>query len=235
MNINMQRRSFFKSALITTGSLLVGGTAIYRYLTNNEMADTPLPPTIEKIHQGNKRNVLVVMSAGTRLGNTDRLTDAYIKGLVEGGHSVTKVYLGSMRIEGCRGCGVCQRNAHRCVVQDGMQELYPLFAQCDTVVMASPLYFWTITSRLKAFIERLYAISVDDKYPSKDTVLLMTAGDDKEATFDQALSYFHIISGVLGGNEVGVYCAGGCTGCEKTARQIDKEHLDNAYKMGLEL
>lgn len=231
----MQRRSFFKSALITTGSLLVGGAAVYRYLTNNQPADTPLPPAIEKVHQGNKRNVLVVMSAGTRLGNTDRLTDAYIKGLVEGGHSVTKVYLGSMRIEGCRGCGACQRNAHRCVVQDGMQELYPLFAQCDTVVMASPLYFWTITSRLKAFIERLYAISVGDKYPKKDAVLLMTAGDDKEATFDQPKRYFRLLNQALGWNEVGLYCAGGCTGCEKTARQIEKEHLDNAYKMGLEI
>ena len=49
------------------------------------------------------KKVLVIMSAGTKLGNTDRLTDAYIKGLVERGHSVTKVYLGSMRIEGCRG------------------------------------------------------------------------------------------------------------------------------------
>ena len=98
----MQRRSFFKSALITTGSLLLGGTALYRFPTNNEPADIPLPPVIEKIHQGNNRNVLVIMSAGTRLSNTDRLTDAYIKGLVEGGHSVTTVYLGSMRIEGCR-------------------------------------------------------------------------------------------------------------------------------------
>lgn len=66
------------------------------------------------------------MSAGTKLGNTDRLTDAYIKGLVERGHSVTKVYLGSMRIEGCRGCGVCQRLAHQCAVRDGMQDIYPL-------------------------------------------------------------------------------------------------------------
>ena len=81
------------------------------------------------------------MSAGTKRGNTDRLTDAYIKGLVERGHSVTKVYLGSMRIEGCRGCGVCQRLAHQCTVRDDMQDIYPLFAECDTVVMASPLYF----------------------------------------------------------------------------------------------
>lgn len=231
----MQRRSFFKSALITTGSLLVGGAAVYRFLTNNEPADAPLPPTIEKVHQGNKRNVLVIMSAGTRHGNTDRLTDAYIKGLVERGHSVTKVYLGSMRLEGCRGCGVCQRLVHKCAVQDGMQEIYPLFAECDTMVMASPLYFWTITSRLKAFIERLYAISADDKYPQKDTVLLMTAGDNTETTFEQPKRYFQVLNQALGWNEVGVYCAGGCTGCEKSARQIDPEHLDNVYKMGLEL
>ncbi|MDD3037800.1 flavodoxin family protein [Bacteroides sp.] len=232
----MERRNFFKNTLITTGSLLLGGAVIHRFLNDKEQVDSSLPPVVEKIHQGDGRNVLVLMSAGTRLGNTDRLTDAYIKGLVERGHSVTKVYLGSMRIEGCRGCGACQRNArHQCVVQDGMQKLYPLFEECDTVVMASPLYFWTITSRLKAFIERLYAISINDQYPSKNTVLLMTAGDDKETTFEEPLRYFRIISRVLGDNEKGTYCVGGCTGCEKLARQIDKKHLDNAYEMGMEL
>lgn len=179
--------------------------------------------------------MLVLMSAGTRQGNTDRLTDAYIRGLSEKGHTVTKVYLGSMRMAGCRGCGACQRNGNRCAVQDGMQQLYPLFAACDTLVMASPLYFWTITTRLKSFVERLYAISVEDKYPEKETVLLMTAGDNGEHTFDQALGYFHIINGVLGGKEAGTYLAGGCTGCENIARQIAPEHLEKAYQMGLEL
>lgn len=231
----MERRNFLKNTLITTGGVLLGGATIHRFLSDKESAEDPFPPLIEKIHQGNKKNVLVLMSAGTRFGNTDRLTDAYIKGLVEKSHSVTKVYLGSMRIEGCRGCGLCQRHAHKCAIQDDMQDLYPLFAECDTVVMASPLYFWTITSKLKAFIERLYAISTDDKYPSKDTVLLMTAGDDNDTTFEQPIRYFRLISQVLGGNEKGVYCAGGCTGCEELARQIDMKHLDNAYKMGLEL
>ena len=80
-----------------------------------------------------------------------------------------------------------------------MQDIYPLFAECDTVVMASPLYFWTITSQLKAFIDRLYAISADDKYPQKDTVLLMTAGDDNENTFDQPKQYFRLLSQALVG------------------------------------
>lgn len=211
------------------------GMVIHRFVKYKQPIDSPLPPVIEKINNGKGKNVLVLMSAGTRHGNTDRLTDAYIKGLVERGHTVTKVYLGSMRIEGCRGCGACQRLAHKCAVKDGMQELYPLLAECDTLVMASPLYFWTITARLKSFIERLYAISVEDKYPSKDTVLLMTAGDDKENTFEHPLRYFRLISQVLGGNEKGVYFAGDCKGCEKPAREIKTEHLENAYKLGLEL
>ena len=231
----MDRKSFLKNSLVATGSLLLGGAAIYRFLNDKEPAENPLPRTIEKIHQGDMKKILVIMSAGTKLGNTDRLTDAYIKGLVERGHSVTKVYLGNMRIEGCRGCGVCQRLARQCAVRDGMQDIYPLFAECDTVVMASPLYFWTITAQLKSFIDRLYAISVDDKYPQKDSVLLMTAGDDNDTTFEQPKRYFRLLNQALGWNEVGIYCAGGCTGCEKLARQIDKEHLENAYKLGLEL
>ena len=98
----MDRKSFLKNSLVATGSLLLGGAAIYRFLNDKEPAENPLPRTIEKIHQGDMKKILVIMSAGTKLGNTDRLTDAYIKGLVERGHSVTKVYLGSMRIEGCR-------------------------------------------------------------------------------------------------------------------------------------
>lgn len=231
----MERRMFLKNSLLAAGGLLLGGTTIVRLLKEEEPAEHPFPAYVEEVHRGDGKNVLLLMAAGTRRGNTDRLSDAFIRGLADGGHTVTKVGMGSMRLDGCRGCGACQRNANRCVVQDGMQELYPLFAACDMLVMASPLYFWTIASRLKAFIERLYAISVEDKYPVKDTVLLMTAGDDDATTFDHALEYFHVISSVLGGREAGVYCAGGCTGCESTERRIDPKHLDNAYKMGLEL
>ena len=231
----MERRNFIKGALMATGGLFLGGSAIHRLMDDKEDVNSSLPSTIEKIHQGAGKNVFILMSAGTRKGNTDRLTDAYIKGVVERGHTVTKVYLGSMRVEGCWGCGACQRQGHGCVVQDGMQDIYPLFEKCDVVVMASPLYFWTITARLKAFIERLYAISVEDKYPVKGTVLLMTSGDDRADTFKQPLQYFQVISDVLGKQPLGYYCAGGCTGCEDIGRYIDERHLDRVYKMGLEL
>ncbi|WP_029902666.1 flavodoxin family protein [Prevotella sp. 10(H)] len=233
----MQRRSFLKGTFITAGSLLVGGAAVYRYLTGQEQPEeSKYPQAIEKMtKEGSKKNVLVLMSSATRKGNTDNLADAYIKGVSEKGYSVTKVYLGSMQLEGCHGCGACQHNNHRCVLKDGMQDIYPLFAECDTLVMASPMHFWTISSRLKAFIERLYAISTEDKYPEKEMVLLMTSGDNKETTFDQPVRYFHILSEIFGNKEKGMYLAGDCKGCEEETRNIDGKHLDNAYKLGLEL
>lgn len=228
----MERRSFIKNGLIATGGALLGSAGIYRLLNTENEKDDYMPAKIENVSEGNGKRILVLMSAGTRKGNTDCLTDSYIKGMAEKGHSITKVYLGSMQLAGCRGCGACQRNGNRCVVQDDMQQLYPLFNKSDVIVMASPIYFWTITAKLKSFVERLYAISVHDRYPVKETALLMTAGDDGETTFDQAKSYWNVISGVLGNKSVATYFAGGCKGCEADSRYISAEHLNNAYNLG---
>ena len=133
----MERRKFIRNSFWTLGGLMIGWAGIFRFLHNKEPKEYPLPPIIETIHQGKGKTILVLMSAGTRHGNTDRLTDSFIQGLVEKDHTVTKVYLGSMKMAGCRGCGACQRNGNRCVVQDDMQKIYPLFAACDTLVMAS--------------------------------------------------------------------------------------------------
>lgn len=68
----MERRNFIKNTLIAAGSTLLGGVVLYRFLNKKESAESPLPPTIEKVSRGNSKNVLVLMSAGTRQGNTDR-------------------------------------------------------------------------------------------------------------------------------------------------------------------
>lgn len=233
----MERREFIKKSMVAAGGVVVGSSVVGRLIVSNTSKDTavPLPRHIETIHQGKGKNVLVLMGSGTRLGNTDRLTDAFIKGLTRNDHTITKVYLGEMKLKGCRGCGACQRHKKGCVMRDEMQDIYPLFDKCDIVVFASPLYFWTITSCIKAFIERLYAISREDQYPTKGTILLMTAGDDNKDTFRQPLQYYRIISGVLGDKDLGHYCAGGCTGCEKVARRIAPKHLDNAFLLGVSI
>ncbi len=144
------------------------------------------------------KNVLVVMGGGRPKGNTAQLVDAFVKGAEEAGHLVEKVSLLKTEVKGCLGCNAC-RHGKPCVQKDGFNELVPKIKGADLVVFASPLYFWTISSKLKAFIERFYCIAEEDaeppygryeRYPVKDSALLMTSADEFFWTFEKAVSYY---------------------------------------------
>ena len=178
------------------------------------------------------RNILVAVGSGIAGANTDMLADAFIEGARSAGHTVNKIFLGG-EIHGCRGCGACQLG-NGCVIDDDMQPAYPLFDECDLMVLASPLYFWTLSGQIKVFFDRLYAKSTEDIYPKKDTFLLMTAGDDTEHTFDHAMDYYRFITSALGWNDIGSYTAGGCKG-GPGKHQISEKHLQAAYEAGRNL
>ena len=179
------------------------------------------------------KNILIIIGCGNKLGNSHLLADSFMKGAIEAGHHVNKINL-HQNIQGCLGCGACQTNGNHCVIQDSMSEIYPLFMQADVVVLASPLYFWSISSRLKCFIDRLYAISKEDQYPFKETILLMSAGDDHFYTFHQAVSFYRFYTQALGWEDKGMVLAGGC---EKKEHQpyVKQDDLDKAYLLGRSL
>ncbi len=177
------------------------------------------------------RKILVAVGSGIKGGNTDKLADAFIKGASEKGHQVHKVFLGDTDLHGCRGCAACQKNGNKCMIKDIMQEIYPLVEECDTIVMASPLYFWTLSSQIKAFWDRLYALSVDNRYPYKESVLLMTADDDSAWTFEKPENYYRFITNAIGWKNLGSYLAGGCHGAAEK-RYIEEKHLQGAYEFG---
>ena len=111
-----------------------------------------------------------------------------------------------------------------------------------SIVFASPLYFWTISSKLKAFIERFYCIAEYDenpplgryeKYPVKDCALLMTAADNLFWTFEQAVSYYHFaIINYIGCHDKGKLIAGGCGDTNGHPMIAQTEHLDADYQFG---
>lgn len=187
------------------------------------------------------KNILVVVGSGQKKGNTNQLADAFIEGATAGGHTVTKVFLGDKVINGCNGCEAC-RTIKKCVQKDDMEAVYPLLQTADTIILASPLYFWTISARLKAFLERFYAIAKTDTQPpkgryedygNKDCALLMTAADDLFWTFEQAASYYQFTCvNYLGWNDKGMLLAGGCGGSQTKKKIAETEHLANAFAFG---
>lgn len=187
------------------------------------------------------KEILVIVGGGRRNGNTAQLVRAFTQGAEAAGHHVETVSLLQTEVKGCIGCNAC-RHGHSCVQQDGFRDLIPKIEKADLLVFASPLYYWTISSRLKAFIERFYCIAEADpapplgryeKYPEKDCALLMTSADDLFWTFEQAISYYRFtLVRYMGFRDRGMVLAGGC-GSTDGAPQIGKTpYLQRAFAFG---
>lgn len=187
------------------------------------------------------KKILIIQGGGRPNGNTDQLVKAFAKGAVDAGHEVEIISLIKNEVNGCLGCNAC-RYGKPCVQKDSFNEIVPKLKMADLLVFASPLYFWTVSSRIKAFIERFYCIAEEDtepplgryeRYPEKDCALLMTAADNFFWTFEQAVSYYKFtLINYIGFHDMGMLLAGGC-GDTNGKPQIDKtEHLTAAYQFG---
>lgn len=187
------------------------------------------------------KNILVIQGGGRANGNTAQLVSSFAKGVEDAGHKVEIISLMKSEVKGCLGCNAC-RYGKPCIQKDSFNDIVPKIENADMVVFTTPLYFWTISSRLKAFIERFYCIAQEDpepplgryeKYPVKDCALLVTAADDFFWTFEQVTSYYKFaIVNYIGFHDKGMLLAGGC-GDTNGRPQIDKtNYLAEAYEFG---
>ena len=187
------------------------------------------------------KNILIVVGGGRPNGNTAQLVRSFVKGAEDAGHKVEMLSLLKAEIRGCIGCNAC-RYGKPCIQKDAFNDAIPKIKAADLIVFASPLYFWTISSRLKAFIERFYCIAEEDgnpplgryeKYPVKDCALLVTAADHFFWTFEQVVSYYQFaLVNYIGFQDKGTLLAGGC-GDTNGRPQIDQtDYLDKAYEFG---
>lgn len=187
------------------------------------------------------KNILIVLGGGRPNGNTAQLAESFAKGAKEAGHSVETVSLCKTEVKGCLGCNAC-RYEKPCIQKDGFHELVPKIKAADLIVFASPLYFWTLSARTKAFIERFYCLAQEDpnpplgryeKYPVKDCALLMTSADDFFWTFEQAASYYQFaLVNYIGFHDRGMLLAGGCGDTNGRPRIAQTGHLERAYRFG---
>ena len=100
---------------------------------------------------------LVILGSPRKGGNTEILSGQVTAGLEAGGAAVEILHLAEYAISPCIACGGCEKTG-RCVVQDGMQELYPRIDAAERLILVSPIYFYGLTAQLKAFIDRCQAL-----------------------------------------------------------------------------
>ena len=97
--------------------------------------------------------VLAISSSPRKGGNSDVLCDQFLKGAGEAGHETEKVRLAEMNLAPCIGCYQCGK-AQKCIHEDGMEELLQNLIGADVIVLATPVYFYSMSAQMKIFIDR---------------------------------------------------------------------------------
>lgn len=102
------------------------------------------------------KNVLVVHASPRLKGNSHLLAEEFMRGASEAGCEVKRISVGRAKIGGCLACEYCFKNEGACCQQDDMQEFYPLLHWADTVVFATPMYYYNFPAQLRAFQDRMF-------------------------------------------------------------------------------
>jgi len=108
----------------------------------------------------------LVLKASPRTdGNTATLADRVIAGLkAEGQTDVVEFSLHDLALRPCQACNACLRPPYAgCVVDDGYQEVYPVFRDADVIVLATPIYWWHLCAQAKTFVDRWHSVLTFDR------------------------------------------------------------------------
>ncbi len=172
-------------------------------------------------------NILILSGSPRKNGNSDILCDEFAKGAREAGHNVEKLRVAEKNIGYCRACYAC-RDTGVCAIKDDMAELLQKIIDCDVLVMASPVYFYSIDAQLKAVIDRTVARWTEVK--NKKLYYIVTAADGETEAAETTLACFRGYADCIdGAKEMGVIYG---MGVYEKGEVKDTKAINAAYEMG---
>lgn len=177
------------------------------------------------------KNVLIISASPRKKGNSDILCERFAQGAEEIGHKVEKVFLASQNIGYCRGCGVCN-NTHKCVQKDDMVGILDKMVTADVIVLATPVYFYSMDGQMKTFIDR--TVPRYTEISNKDFYFIMTAADMEKANLERTMETFRGFTEdcLEGAREAGIIYG---VGAWNVGEIKDTPAYDEAYAMGKEV
>ena len=181
--------------------------------------------------------VVALLGSPRRKGNSAALAQEAVAGAEAAGAEVESFYLHGLDIHPCRACDACKEDtATDCVVKDDMQILYPKLRQADAIIIASPIYWFSVSAQTKLVMDRWYALGGPQGYAlsGKRFGIILTYEDSDPFTSGavNALRTFQDAFNFLGAEMVGmVYGRAAEPGEIKT----NKELMQRAYALGQRL
>ena len=149
-------------------------------------------------------NILILQGSPRANGNTAWMAEEYRKAAEAAGHKVTLVNVAHKKIAGCLACEYCHGKGNgECIQKDDMQELYPLLAEAEVLVLASPIYYFTLSAQIQLAIQRFYAIWK----PAKVTRTTLLLSSNSPNVYDGAIAEYKGIITFCGYEDIGIVTA----------------------------
>jgi multimeric flavodoxin WrbA len=128
------------------------------------------------------KKVVIVKGSPRKNGNSAILADQVAAGAESAGAQVDVFYLHGMDLQPCDACESCRASSEdECIIDDDMQAIYPKLREADSLVIASPIYWFTVSAQTKIFLDRCYALGGGDPseyaLKGKQIGILLAYGD----------------------------------------------------------
>lgn len=171
---------------------------------------------------------VLILSGSPRVGgNSDLLCDEFALGAKESGNIVEKIFVANKKIAPCRACYACRNNGI-CVIKDDMKEVLQKMIDADVIVLASPVYFYSISAQLKAVIDRTLARWLEVK--NKEFYYIVTCADADKIATERTIECFRgYVDCVEGAKECGIIYG---TGVYEKGTIKNTPMFKKAYEMG---
>lgn len=125
-----------------------------------------------------EKHVFVVLGSPRANSNSGILAQRLMEGVKAAGGQAKAVELRKLKIGPCLGCDYCREHEAQCFQDDDMQALYPKLMEAKTIVIACPIYWFTMNAQTKLFMDRWYALGGDEHaLRHKRFGVILTYGD----------------------------------------------------------
>ncbi len=103
--------------------------------------------------------LLAMLGSPRRQGNTALLFQETVKGARDGGAEVDEVVLRDLKMSPCLEIYGCKKTG-RCAMNDDFQGIYDRLLPCEGIILASPIFFYTVSAHTKILMDRCQSLWV---------------------------------------------------------------------------
>ena len=184
-----------------------------------------------------RNKVLIILGSPRKNGNSATLAKQVLAGAEATGAEVESFYLQGMDIQPCTACDKCrEETVLDCIIDDDMKTLDPKLREADAIVIASPIYYFTVSAQTKLFMDRSYALGgpQGNALAGKRIGIILTYGgnDPFDSGAVNALRTFQDAYNYVGAEIVGMVYG---SASEAGEIQNNQELMEKAYVLGKQL